>query len=274
MIDVDHFKDYNDSFGHRAGDEALRRVATLLVGATHRRLDTVSRYGGEEFAVAARGDRPRRRALRRGEDARPRSPAARTSCARSRSARASPRRAATGSTPSSSCCARTRRSTRPKARAATACASRHEAASAPSSPRGERGYAQSVRTRPEEAALIPNLEQSEVWFVTGSQHLYGPETLLKVAENSRQIAAALDASPRIPCRVVAKPVVKTPDEIQRLLGEANVAKDCVGLVLWMHTFSPAQDVDRRPDLPPEALPAPAHPVQPRPAVGPRSTWTS
>jgi diguanylate cyclase (GGDEF)-like protein len=51
MIDVDHFKDYNDSFGHRAGDEALRRVASLLAGATHRRLDTVSRYGGEEFAV-------------------------------------------------------------------------------------------------------------------------------------------------------------------------------------------------------------------------------
>ena len=51
IIDVDHFKDYNDSFGHRAGDDALRRVATLLVGATHRRLDTVSRYGGEEFAV-------------------------------------------------------------------------------------------------------------------------------------------------------------------------------------------------------------------------------
>ncbi len=51
MIDVDHFKDYNDGFGHRAGDEALRRVASLLVGATHRRLDTVSRYGGEEFAV-------------------------------------------------------------------------------------------------------------------------------------------------------------------------------------------------------------------------------
>ncbi len=51
MIDVDHFKDYNDGFGHRAGDEALRRVGALLAGATHRRLDTVSRYGGEEFAV-------------------------------------------------------------------------------------------------------------------------------------------------------------------------------------------------------------------------------
>jgi L-arabinose isomerase len=88
--------------------------------------------------------------------------------------------------------------------------------------------------------LIPNLKQSEVWFVTGSQHLYGPETLAQVAENSRKIAAALDGSPRVPCRVVCKPVVKTPDEIHALLTEANVAKGCVGLVLWMHTFSPAK----------------------------------
>ena len=92
----------------------------------------------------------------------------------------------------------------------------------------------------QEDALIPNLKQSEVWFVTGSQHLYGPETLAQVAENSRTIAAALDASPRVACRVVFKPVVKTPDEIYALLTEANVAKDCVGLVLWMHTFSPAK----------------------------------
>jgi L-arabinose isomerase len=88
--------------------------------------------------------------------------------------------------------------------------------------------------------VIPNLKQSEVWFVTGSQHLYGPETLKQVAENSQKIAAALDQSPLIPCRVVFKPVVKTPDEISALLAEANVAKGCVGLVLWMHTFSPAK----------------------------------
>jgi L-arabinose isomerase len=92
----------------------------------------------------------------------------------------------------------------------------------------------------QEGALIPSLRQFEVWFVTGSQHLYGPETLAQVAENSQKIAAALDASSRIPCRVVFKPVVKTPDEILGLLTEANVAKDCVGLVLWMHTFSPAK----------------------------------
>jgi L-arabinose isomerase len=88
--------------------------------------------------------------------------------------------------------------------------------------------------------VIPSLKQSEVWFVTGSQHLYGPETLKQVAENSQRIAAALDQSPLIPCRVVFKPVVKTPDEISALLAEANVAKGCVGLVLWMHTFSPAK----------------------------------
>jgi len=88
--------------------------------------------------------------------------------------------------------------------------------------------------------LIPNLKQSEVWFVTGSQHLYGPETLAQVAENSRTIASALDGSASVPCRVVFKPVVKTPEEIYALLTEANASKDCVGLVFWMHTFSPAK----------------------------------
>jgi L-arabinose isomerase len=84
------------------------------------------------------------------------------------------------------------------------------------------------------------LKQSEVWFVTGSQSLYGPKTLKQVAENSRAIAQALDASTRIPCRVVFKPVVKAPEEIFGLLTEANSARACVGLVLWMHTFSPAK----------------------------------
>jgi len=88
--------------------------------------------------------------------------------------------------------------------------------------------------------LTDQLKQSEVWFVTGSQHLYGPETLQQVAENSQKVAAAFDGSPKIPCRVVFKPVVKTPDEILALLTEANTTKDCVGLVLWMHTFSPAK----------------------------------
>jgi L-arabinose isomerase len=80
----------------------------------------------------------------------------------------------------------------------------------------------------------------EVWFVTGSQHLYGTETLQKVDEHSRQIANALDKSSKIPVRVVFKPVLTTPDAIQNICIEANVSKNCIGLITWMHTFSPAK----------------------------------
>ena len=85
-----------------------------------------------------------------------------------------------------------------------------------------------------------DLRALEVWFLTGSQHLYGPETLRQVADHSRTIAEALDRSSRIPCKVLFKPVVKTPEEVLGLLGEANAAESCVGLILWMHTFSPAK----------------------------------
>ena len=85
-----------------------------------------------------------------------------------------------------------------------------------------------------------DLKKFEVWFVTGSQSLYGPETLQQVAEHSQEIARALDQSQRIPVRVVFKPVLTTPDAIRDLCLEANVAKECVGLITWMHTFSPAK----------------------------------
>jgi len=85
-----------------------------------------------------------------------------------------------------------------------------------------------------------DLKQYEVWFVTGSQHLYGPKTLETVAEHSREIAAFLGTSSHIPVQVVFKPVLTTPDAIRELCLEANSAKNCVGLVTWMHTFSPAK----------------------------------
>ncbi|MDP9312672.1 MAG: L-arabinose isomerase [Chloroflexota bacterium] len=85
-----------------------------------------------------------------------------------------------------------------------------------------------------------DLNQFEVWFVTGSQHLYGPETLEQVAEHSQVIAQALNESVAIPVQVVFKPVLKTPDEISQLALEANAAKNCIGLITWMHTFSPAK----------------------------------
>jgi len=85
-----------------------------------------------------------------------------------------------------------------------------------------------------------DLTQYEVWFVTGSQHLYGSKTLEEVAEHSREIAAALGASAHLPVQVVFKPVLITPDAIRELCLQANSTKACVGLVTWMHTFSPAK----------------------------------
>lgn len=85
-----------------------------------------------------------------------------------------------------------------------------------------------------------DLAANEVWFVTGSQHLYGPEVLDTVAEHSRTIAAALDAAPAIPVRVVFKPVLTGADGIRRLVAEANLDPSCIGLITWMHTFSPAK----------------------------------
>jgi L-arabinose isomerase len=85
-----------------------------------------------------------------------------------------------------------------------------------------------------------NMKTYEFWFVTGSQHLYGPETLEEVARHSRIIAEKLDASDAISGKVVFKPVVKTPEEIRDLLAEANNDPNCAGLITWMHTFSPAK----------------------------------
>ncbi len=85
-----------------------------------------------------------------------------------------------------------------------------------------------------------NLKQLEVWFVTGSQHLYGPETLKAVAAHSQEIAKALNNSPAIPLKVVFKPVMTTPDDITAVCQDANNSKNCIGLITWCHTFSPSK----------------------------------
>lgn len=84
------------------------------------------------------------------------------------------------------------------------------------------------------------LKQKEVWFVTGSQHLYGPETLKQVATHSTQIAQTYNNNKNIVVSVTWKPTVKTADEILQLCKEANNDDNCVGLITWMHTFSPAK----------------------------------
>jgi L-arabinose isomerase len=80
----------------------------------------------------------------------------------------------------------------------------------------------------------------EVWLVTGSQHLYGPGVLKQVAENSQKIAEALTASDKISIKIVAQDTVKSPGEILTVCQQANSDANCVGLILWMHTFSPAK----------------------------------
>jgi L-arabinose isomerase len=80
----------------------------------------------------------------------------------------------------------------------------------------------------------------EIWFLTGSQGLYGDETLQQVAHQARQIAERLDAADRIPLRVVWKPVLTDAESIRRLCREASVSDECVGVIVWMHTFSPAK----------------------------------
>jgi len=83
-----------------------------------------------------------------------------------------------------------------------------------------------------------NLKQYEAWFVTGSQNLYGAKTLAQVAANSQKIAKALGSA--LPVKVVFKPVLTTPDAISQLCRDANNETKCVGLICWMHTFSPAK----------------------------------
>lgn len=86
-----------------------------------------------------------------------------------------------------------------------------------------------------------DLGQYEVWFLTGSQHLYGAETLEQVNSHSREIAGALNDTSAIPIKVIFKPVLTTPEDIFSIICEANSEPNCVGVIAWMHTFSPAKN---------------------------------
>ncbi len=88
--------------------------------------------------------------------------------------------------------------------------------------------------------MVIDLKSYEVWFITGSQHLYGEKTLRQVDEHSKIIAESFNAVPHIPVRVVFKPVVKTPEEILAVCKAANATPNCIGIIVWMHTFSPAK----------------------------------
>lgn len=85
--------------------------------------------------------------------------------------------------------------------------------------------------------LSTSLDAYEIWFVTGSQTLYGEETLRQVAEQSQAVAAGLD---ELPVKIVWKPVLKDSESIRRLALDVNARDEVIGVIAWMHTFSPAK----------------------------------
>ena len=80
----------------------------------------------------------------------------------------------------------------------------------------------------------------EVWFVIGSQHLYGPETLRQVTQHAEQVVNALNTEAHLPCKLVLKPLGTTQDEITAICRDASYDEKCAGLIVWLHTFSPAK----------------------------------
>ena len=89
-------------------------------------------------------------------------------------------------------------------------------------------------------AANTSLDGYEVWFLTGSQHLYGEDVLKQVAAQSQEIANQLNASSAVPVKIVWKPVLTDSDAIRRTALEANSDDSVIGVTAWMHTFSPAK----------------------------------
>jgi len=87
---------------------------------------------------------------------------------------------------------------------------------------------------------MKDLKAFEFWFVTGSQDLYGEETLRQVAEHTKEMVAGIDSDPSNPCKLVWKPTVLTAEAISKIFAEANADEKCAGIICWMHTFSPAK----------------------------------
>ena len=87
---------------------------------------------------------------------------------------------------------------------------------------------------------MSDLKKWEVWLLTGTQHLYGEKTLKQVQDHADAIANSLNENPLMPVRVIGKSLVSTPEEITKACAEANNESTCIGLIVWMHTFSPAK----------------------------------
>ena len=87
---------------------------------------------------------------------------------------------------------------------------------------------------------MKTLKNYEFWFVVGSQFLYGPEVLATVEARAREMVEKLNRGGKLPCKLVFRTIVKTPEEATEAVKAANCDDRCVGIVTWCHTFSPSK----------------------------------
>ena len=83
-------------------------------------------------------------------------------------------------------------------------------------------------------------DQYEVWFVTGAQLLYGGDAVVAVDGHSTQMVNGLNASGKLPVKVVYKGTANSSKEVEAVFKAANNDEKCIGVITWMHTFSPAK----------------------------------
>jgi L-arabinose isomerase len=88
--------------------------------------------------------------------------------------------------------------------------------------------------------MMINLKEQEIWFVVGSQLLYGEEVLNTVAKRGQEMAEYINANENIPCKFIYKGTIKSNEEVTKIIKEANYNDNCVGIVTWCHTFSPSK----------------------------------
>jgi len=84
------------------------------------------------------------------------------------------------------------------------------------------------------------MKEQEIWFVVGSQLLYGKQVLDTVAKRGQEMAEYINANPNIPCKFIYKGTIKSNEEVTQIIKEANYADQCAGIVTWCHTFSPSK----------------------------------
>ena len=87
---------------------------------------------------------------------------------------------------------------------------------------------------------MKELQKLKIWFLTGTQYLYGEKTLQQISKNAVSVVEGLNESEKIPLEIVFKPILKTQEEITIICTEASSDPNCIGVIAWMHTFSPAK----------------------------------